>query len=195
MVKAVGGQSKLTMFFADRRQAIEHAKKNDNFQDLGRRFHTVLFLATPHREAEDRQLLRSILRACNTSTTKSDALEPDPNSSVVREINDSFYACSQDLRIWSFYETNSDPLVNKRRATLGKYISLSVRRNIIIHCLRLITGLGQEREVRVNADHGGVARFQSSADPTYYSIKEILIGLERDIQEERESIVCSDSLG
>ena len=54
--------------------------------------------------------------------------------------------------------------------------------------LRLIAGLNQEREVRVNADHAGVARFLSSADPTYYSIKEILLGLERDIQEERKWI-------
>lgn len=47
-------------------------------------------------------------------------MEPDPNTSVLQEINNSFYSCTQDLRIWSFYENSTDPVVDRRRGTLGK---------------------------------------------------------------------------
>lgn len=101
-------------------QAITHAKQNINSQDMARRFHTILFLATPHREAEDHRMLQNILRACNTSASRSDLIDPDPNTSVAQEINNDFYAHSQDLAMWSFYEATGDPVVTKRRATLSK---------------------------------------------------------------------------
>lgn len=50
--------------------------------------------------------------------------------------------------------------------------------------LRMILGVGQEREVRVNADHADVAKFRNPGDPTYSAIKEILLSLVKDIEEE-----------
>lgn len=108
-------------------QAIIHAKQNVQFQDIGRRFHTIIFLATPHREAEDHQMLQKVLRACNTSASRTDAIEPDPNTLVAQEINNDFYAYSQDLAIWSFYEATGDPAVTKRRATMSKLAGLHCR--------------------------------------------------------------------
>ena len=50
----------------------------------------------------------------------------------------------------------------------------------------MFTGLSQEREYRVNAEHADVARFYDSGDPAYGQIREVLIGLISDAQEERE---------
>lgn len=63
-------------------------------------------------------MLRNILQACNTS--KSNYFDLDPNTAVVQEINNNFFSDLQDLQMWSFYETNDEPVVLKRRATLGK---------------------------------------------------------------------------
>lgn len=106
--------------YANGIQAIIHAKENIKFQDMARRFHSILFLATPHREAEDHRMLQNILRACNTSGLRSDLIDTDPNTSIAQEINNDFYAHSQDLAMWSFYEGTGDPVVTKRRATLSK---------------------------------------------------------------------------
>ena len=47
-------------------------------------------------------------------------------------------------------------------------------------------GLPQEREVRMNADHAGIARFRDTMDSSFYSVREVLLGLISDVHEERE---------
>ncbi|KAI9695527.1 MAG: hypothetical protein M1820_008540 [Bogoriella megaspora] len=165
--------------------ATIHAKSHAALQDFGRRFHTILFLATPHQEAGDHLMLRNILRACNTSTSRLDQIDPEPNTSTVQNINTNFYSYSQDLRIWSFFEAGSDVVVEKRRATIGGYL-LKASRSLYLRMLplKLRVGVGQEREVRVNADHADIAKFRSSSDPTYSTIREVLLTLVRDVQEE-----------
>lgn len=108
-------------------QAVEGAKHDSKFQDLANRCHAVLFLATPHQEAEDRYLLHNILQACNTNglTLRPETIEPDPNTSVLREINLSFLKCSQGLKFWSFYEMSTNPVVDRRRGLMGKRDALN----------------------------------------------------------------------
>lgn len=43
----------------------------------------------------------------------------------------------------------------------------------------------------MNADHASVARFRSSSDPTYCSIREILLGRVTDIEEDRKCYIDS----
>lgn len=99
-------------------KTIRNAKLKD--QDLANRFHTILFLATPHRDVEDRDMLKRILRECNTEPASVEVLEPDPNTAVLKEINDEFLATHSGLRIYSFYEICHEPVVEKRRALLGE---------------------------------------------------------------------------
>jgi len=103
---------------SDEKRAIEHAKSSTKFHELGRGLHAVLFLATPHKDAEDRFMLRNLLQACNTSPALR-FIESELNSSVLKDINNSFLAYAQELKISSFYEGNADPIVDKRRATIG----------------------------------------------------------------------------
>lgn len=78
-------------------------------------------------------MLRNILKSCNTSAaSRYDPVDPDPNTKDLQEINNNFYSYSQDLRMWSFYETSTEPLVNKRRAVLSRclvfdYVNLSFK--------------------------------------------------------------------
>lgn len=85
----------------------------------------MIFLATPHRDVEDRNMLRNILRDCNTQPRNAEVLEPDPNTSVLQEINDDFLSLSSGLRIYSFFEISHAPTVDKRRALLGNVVSNS----------------------------------------------------------------------
>jgi hypothetical protein len=88
--------------------------------DLSRRFHGVLFLATPHRDTDDRQMLSGMLQSCGTSASIKDSHEPEPNTSVLQDIQNSFFTCAQDLRIYSIYGS-VDKLVDGKRATLSMF--------------------------------------------------------------------------
>ncbi|RMZ87067.1 hypothetical protein DV736_g5706, partial [Chaetothyriales sp. CBS 134916] len=157
--------------------AIANARETMKLQELSRRFHTILFLATPHRDGNNRAMLLSILQSCNTSS-KIDYIDADPNTTVVQDINEHFYSNLQDLGIWSFFEGTSNPVVTRRQAALSK--------GSLILDVAELTGLDipQESKVQVNADHAGVVRYQSSSDPTYIYIRNLLHDLSKDIQEE-----------
>lgn len=99
--------------------AIENAHRVPDLSDLARRIHGVLFLATPHRDTEDRLMLSNILRSSGVSASRYDSMEPEPSTSVLQEINNGFFSCSQDIKLYSFYG-NSDRIVDKRRAVMGK---------------------------------------------------------------------------
>jgi hypothetical protein len=105
-------------------QAINHARRNLEYNDLSRRFHTALFLATPHRGADDLAMLNKIIRA-TTASGQGIAGEVDPGAAVVESINTNFRGNHHGIRIWSFYETvptfqRNEKVVEATAATMGK---------------------------------------------------------------------------
>ncbi|KAL8688736.1 MAG: hypothetical protein Q9218_005424 [Villophora microphyllina] len=104
------------------------AKHDPNYRDLSSRFHTIYFLATPHRGADSAQLLNRMMKASLTHNAKDYINDLIPNSGAIQAINDDFRHISQDLRLWSFYETVKTNLgmsqaliVEKDSSVLGNY--------------------------------------------------------------------------
>jgi hypothetical protein len=64
-------------------------------------------------------MLNGILRSCAVAGSGQYSGEPEPNISVLQEINNSFFACSQNLQIYNFYGT-FDQFVDRKRGTLSK---------------------------------------------------------------------------
>lgn len=110
-------------------QAFNLAKRSPNYEELARRFHSFYFLATPHRGANNAQMLNNILRASPLHNTRQFVADLDPNSGSLEDINEDFYHYCQGARVclFSFYETaatNVGPginilIVEKSSARLG----------------------------------------------------------------------------
>ncbi|KAI9784880.1 MAG: hypothetical protein M1816_000575 [Peltula sp. TS41687] len=118
------------------------ARQDLAFAELAARFHTVCFLATPHRGSDLTRTLANILKV--TYGHKAYVNELERNSSSIATINDAFRHYAKDLKLYSFYETVTTDLklfnamvVDKGSATLG---------------------YEHERIVPLNADHRNVLR-------------------------------------
>lgn len=100
------------------------ATQQDGLSSIGKRVHAILFLATPHRGADDAKLLSKIL---SISGSKPFLVDLQRNSYATQHINDDFPHVCQDLLLFSFYETlptkylaiSSSMVVEKDLATLG----------------------------------------------------------------------------
>jgi hypothetical protein len=110
------------------KQAYILAKQDQNTQSLVHRFHSIFFLATPHRGADSAQLLNNMIRASALHSSKAYIKDIIPNSVALQVINDAFRHTYQSLQLWSFYEGVQTYLgfghvfiVEKDSAVLGKF--------------------------------------------------------------------------
>ncbi|KAI4169254.1 MAG: hypothetical protein LQ343_005842 [Gyalolechia ehrenbergii] len=124
-------------------------------KDLASRFHSVYFLATPHRGADSAQLLNKVLRASMAFNAKDYVNDLVPNSGAIQAINDDFRHIFQDLQLWSFYET--------------------VKTNL---------GLPEERVQLLNADHRHVCKFNDASDSNYITLRNAFASTIDQIEKE-----------
>jgi hypothetical protein len=102
--------------------------------DLAARFHTIIFLGTPHRGANSAQLLNNILRTSISHGPKTYVSDLIANSAVLQGINDEFRQVHQGLVLYSFFETvptnlgmSNDLIVQKESAVLGERQTLTLQ--------------------------------------------------------------------
>ncbi|PYH69571.1 WD40 repeat domain-containing protein [Aspergillus vadensis CBS 113365] len=146
------------------------AREDPTLKEIAARIHTLYFLATPHRGSDLATTLANVLRV--SFGPKPFVLELERNSDSIQSINDSFRHVADYLHIWSFYETlpcsfklTSAIIVDKTSATLG---------------------YSKERCSLLNADHRGVCKFDSPADPNYKTVRNAFV-------TTIDSIVSQDS--
>ncbi|KAI2623191.1 hypothetical protein GGR54DRAFT_629765 [Hypoxylon sp. NC1633] len=122
------------------------------------RVHLMFFLGTPHRGSD----LAAILKRLSTIALGSKPFVSDliPESSALRDINDTFRHYASDLRLWSFYETLPAPprVLNK----------------IVVERHSATLGYPNEEVAAMNADHRQLCKFNSPADPNYRILRNAL---------------------
>ncbi|GKZ47041.1 hypothetical protein AbraIFM66951_010381 [Aspergillus brasiliensis] len=135
------------------------AREDPTLKEIASRIHTLYFLATPHRGSDLAKTLANVLRV--SFGPKPFVLELERNSDSIQSINDSFRHVADQLHIWSFYETlpcsfklTSAIIVDKTSATLG---------------------YSRERCSLLNADHRGVCKYDSPADPNYRTVRNAFV--------------------
>lgn len=128
-------------------------------KEIASRIHTLYFLATLYRGVDLVKTLHNILKA--SFAQKYFVVELQRNSDSIQAINDSFSQFTDDIQLWSFYETLPSNLhlinvtiVDKVSATLG---------------------LSKERCSLLNADHRGVCKFDSPTDSNYRILRNAFI--------------------
>ncbi|KAI4093207.1 MAG: hypothetical protein LQ344_003034 [Seirophora lacunosa] len=137
------------------------AKHDPNFKELASRFHSIYFLATPHRGADNAQLLNRILKASVAFNAKDYVNDLIPNSGAIQAINDDFRHIFHDLQLWSFYETVKT--------------NLGVSQGLIVEKDSAALGLPQERVQLLNADHRHVCKFKDASDNNYLSLRNAFV--------------------
>ena len=130
-------------------------RQQAGFASIASRVQAMLFLATPHRGADDASLLSKIL-SLPLVGTKPFIADLQRNSHATQSINDEFPALCQDLQLFSFYET------------------LPYLGSIIVKQDLATMGYDNERTAYLDADHRGVCKYATKRDPNYQTVRNSL---------------------
>ena len=134
------------------------AQQKDDFASTARRIQVIIFLATPHRGADLAQLLTKILNI--TTGQRPFVADLHRNSLATQSINDEFPQYSQDLQLFSFYETLPT--------------SYGVGKSLVVDKDLAILNYVNERTAYLNANHRDVCKYANQSDPNYKTVRNAL---------------------
>lgn len=133
-------------------------RQDPTCKDLADRVYSIFFLGTPHRGSDLAAILNRLsIVAWGSKPFVSDLI---PESSTLRDINDTFRHYASDLRLWSFYET----LPMKPR----------VLNKIVVERHSATLGYPNEEIIAMNADHRQLCKFDTPTDPNYRILRNAL---------------------
>lgn len=171
------------------KRAYIMACQKEEFRSVAQRFHTIVFLATPHRGAD---LAQSLSRVLNLSPgARPFVRDLHRNSLATQSINDEFPQYSQGLQLLSFYETL--PMVHG----LGK--------TLVVEKDAAVLGYANESATYLNANHREICKYTSTDDSNYRVVRNALastlIGLReiafktRDERDNEQRRLLNNILG
>ncbi|KAI4174488.1 MAG: hypothetical protein LQ343_002245 [Gyalolechia ehrenbergii] len=134
------------------------AQQKADFVSTARRIRAIFFLATPHRGSDLAQLLTKILNI--TSGPRPFVTDLHRNSLATQSINDEFPHYSQDLQLFSFYETHPT--------------SYAIGKSLIVDKDLATLGYVNERTAYLNANHRDVCKYADQSDPNYRTVRNAL---------------------
>jgi hypothetical protein len=132
----------------------------------------MIFLATPHKGSDLAQALNNFLRASVAHSSRAYISNLERSSEFLAMMNNTFRHYSQDLTIYSFYET--------------QHINLGV---MIVPRDSAILGYPGERVNLLNADHRGVCKFESPSDSNYIVVRNAFNTINEAIMERRKLFI------
>ena len=138
------------------------ARQDPHCQKLVGRFHSMFFLATPHRGADSAQLLHKLL---SITSNKAYVEDLTPGSMSTQLISDEFRNAYQPVQLWSFFET----------------ISTSI--GLIVDRESAVIGLPGERVQLLNADHRHVCKYDTRQDSNYISLRNAFVASIESIEK------------
>ncbi|PTB65337.1 hypothetical protein BBK36DRAFT_1204982, partial [Trichoderma citrinoviride] len=154
------------------------ARQDPTCADLASRFHSMFFLATPHRGSELGKVLRNLLLV--TGVSKPYVKDLVANSGPVLEVNEAFHQYASDLRLWSFFESlpmsdySNILVVDKHSATLG---------------------FDNESVSLMDADHRTICKFKYQSDHNYRKLRNALLSAVEMIKSNSPKMVAKARLG
>ncbi|CAM1506290.1 Fc.00g059310.m01.CDS01 [Cosmosporella sp. VM-42] len=148
------------------KKAYVLARQDPTYHGLAARIRSMVFLATPHRGCDSAKLVNDILQASSISRLYIGDLQPDSGS--IQSINDDFRHYSDNLSLWSFYET--------QKLSLGRFLS-----KVIVDHESAVLGYPGERQMPINADHRSICKFESPEDPNYLIIRNALASITHNL--------------
>ncbi|KAF3074935.1 hypothetical protein CFAM422_002649 [Trichoderma lentiforme] len=133
------------------------AKQGHTTDEIASRFHSIIFLGTPHRGSNLAKVARNILQVMGVSKPYLDDLSA--NSAYLTELNSLFQPYAADLHIWSFFETR--PVTERPAIVLVDKFSATL-------------GYNHEEVLPLDADHRHICKFGAIEDPNYRKVRNAL---------------------
>lgn len=143
------------------------ARQDAGYEALAQRFHTIYFLATPHRGSDSAKFLNIILEI--TFSSRDYVGELERGSGAIQSINDEFRKYANDLELWSFYETE--------KLTVGLFGAFVVDPD------SATLGYREERQIPMNADHRSICKFDKPTDSNYVTLRNALASTVNSISK------------
>jgi len=149
------------------KKAYMLARQDPAYETLAKRFHTIYFLATPHRGSDSAKLLNNILQTAYS--TRAYVADLERGSGAIQSINDEFRKYSTDIDLWSFYET--------QKLSMGFFSTL------IVDPDSATLGYREEKQMPMNADHRSICKFETPTDPNYVILRNTLASTVKSISK------------
>jgi len=152
------------------KKAYMIAREDPIYNALGQRFHSMMFLGTPHRGSGLAKVLDYSLKSMVLlygAKAYVDDLHTD--SVMLQLINDGFRHISGDLQLRSFYEVVE--------TQMGPTSSLIVNRE------SAVLGYPNEQSALINATHRGLCKFASPSEANYATVRNALASITKDIED------------
>lgn len=137
------------------KKAFIMANQDPMLRDLAGRFAAMYFLATPHRGSA---LANPLNRFLKMSSERAYVGDLESTSQELRTINDQFRHYTTNLKLFSFYET----------------LNSSYLGGLIVDSESAVLGYPGETQIRINADHRSICKFESPRDPNYILLRNAL---------------------
>ncbi|KAI4206395.1 MAG: hypothetical protein LQ346_001104 [Caloplaca aetnensis] len=134
------------------------AQQKGEFMTTARRIQAIFFLATPHRGADLAHLLSKILNI--TPGQRPFVTDLHRNSLATQSINDEFPHYSQNLQLFSFYETLPT--------------SYGVGKSLVVDKDLATLNYANERTAYLEANHRNVCKYADQTDTNYKTVRNAL---------------------
>ncbi|KAH8810734.1 NACHT and WD domain protein [Xylogone sp. PMI_703] len=150
------------------KKAYMIAREDPIYNTLGERFHSMIFLATPHRGSGLARVLDYSLNSMLMPYgTKAYVADLKGDSVMLQLINDGFRHVAGNLQLLSFYE--------------AKKTQIGLTSGLIVSRESAVLGYPNEQSALINADHRGICKFHSPSDPNYVTVRNALASITKAI--------------
>ena len=146
------------------------AQQDPLHDSLFARFHTSVFIATPHRGAGSAKYLNTLLQL--TFSSRLYIADLEHTSATIQSINEDFRHVSTRINVWSLYETQK--------------LKVGVVSTLIVDPDSATLGWREERQIPMNADHRSICKFEDAQDPNYIVIRNALSSIVHDAVSQGE---------
>ncbi|KAI3528266.1 hypothetical protein CABS03_05843 [Colletotrichum abscissum] len=153
------------------------ATRDPNYETIGKRIHTMLFLGTPHRGADSASVARLVRQSAGYGS-KAFLDDLIPGSGTLDQINDEFRHICHNINLWSFFESLP--------TSFGPTSSLIVEKE------SAVLGLPREHVQYLEADHRQMCKFDSPSNPNYLTLQRAFKTIVEEIGTVSEPILDSD---
>ncbi|MCJ1466023.1 hypothetical protein MMC07_004642 [Pseudocyphellaria aurata] len=144
---------------------------DDQYRDIIKSVHAILFLSTPHRGTNLAEILNKILAvSIFNHSPKQYISELKQNSPTLEDLNEQFRHVAPKLKILSFFET--------------LYTSIGPKNIMVLEKQSSILGYPGEISKSMAADHHDVCKYTSQEDPNYISVRNALSTIINSITEK-----------
>ena len=149
------------------KRAYIMARQKEEYLSLAERFHTIIFLATPHRGAD---IAQSLSRVLNLSPgARPYVRDLHRNSLATQSINDEFPQHAHRLQLFSFYETLP--------------MTLGIGKALVVEKDAAVLGYANETATYINANHREICKYASTDDSNYQVVRNALASTMAKLRE------------